>query len=86
MSPMKMITVDPEEGGVWSFGRKLERALAGFGEQPTLAIVFLPISAPSEKFLEAVSAIVSAPVVGATTGGAASTERGSLAFEAACDP
>jgi hypothetical protein len=66
---MKMITVGPDEGGPWSFGRKVERSLAELEVPAKLAIVFLPIGAPHPKFLAEISDVVKAPVVGATTGG-----------------
>lgn len=73
---MKMISVGPFEGNAWLLGKRIERALADWQEPAKLAIVYLPIRARHEDLLAAVASAAGVPVVGATTGGAAFTERG----------
>lgn len=73
---MRMITMGPFEGNAWLLQRRMERALSAWGDRPRLAIVYMPVRARYEEILAAVEDVVRAPVVGATTGGAAFTERG----------
>ncbi|MGI5861923.1 MAG: FIST signal transduction protein [Myxococcales bacterium] len=51
-------------------------AKSALGVPPKLGLLFLPIDAPHAQILELAGEQLGAPVVGATTGGAAFTERG----------
>lgn len=73
---MEMISVGPCEGGVEAFASELRSALATLSSAPKLVLVYLPFDSDHARFLASVAALVQVPVVGATTGGAAFTERG----------
>lgn len=81
---MKMLTIGPVEGTVTAFSKRLEQAVPRWDAVPKLAILFLPWSADHEKYIEVTQQFVKAPVVGATTGGAAFTERGHSHTGAVC--
>ena len=81
---MKMISIGPLEGIPWLLGRKIERVIADWGEPAKLVIVYLPIRARHEELLAAIAGATGAPVVGATTGGAAFTERGATRTGVVC--
>jgi hypothetical protein len=81
---MKMISIGPVEGNAWLFGRKLERVLAEWQEPVKLALVYLPIQARHEEFLATIADATGAPVIGASTGGIAFTERGASKTGAVC--
>jgi hypothetical protein len=72
---MKLTTVGPIEG-VSPFLAKMAGALAGIKAPVRLIVLYLPISADHGAYLNGVGSLTKALVVGATTGGAAFTERG----------
>lgn len=81
---MKMMTLGPFDGNAWLLGRKVERAIAEWKEPARLAIVAMPSGAKHEDYLAAVEEAAGVPVVGATTGGASFTERGSSRTGVSC--
>ena len=70
-----MTTVGPVLGGPQQLEQELASAFAVVAE-PRLVLVYLPIDVEHAEYLAAAQRAVSVPVVGATTGGAAFTERG----------
>ena len=72
---MQMVSVGPVIGGPDKLGAEL-RAAARSMSRPQLVLLYLPIDADHEAFVAAASQGTGLPVVGATTGGAAFTERG----------
>jgi hypothetical protein len=81
---MKMLSVGPIEGNVATFRSKLEQAVSKWEGPAKLAVLYLPFSSDHEKFLDVASRVLHAPVVGATTGGVAFTERGHSNTGAVC--
>ena len=72
---MDIVSVGPTHGGPEALERELA-AVAARMDGPKLGIVYLPIELDPEPYLAAASNGLGAPVVGATTAGAAFTERG----------
>jgi hypothetical protein len=72
---MKLTTVGPVNGPA-PFLAALGDTLASIKEPVRLVLIYLPISADHQAYLTGVASLTKAPVVGATTGGAAFTERG----------
>ena len=81
---MKMLSVGPIEGNVATFRTKLEQAVSKWDGPAKLAVLYLPFTCDHEKFLDVASRVLHAPVVGATTGGVAFTERGHSNTGAVC--
>jgi hypothetical protein len=79
-----MLSVGPIEGNVATFRTKLEQAVSKWDGPAKLAVLYLPFSSDHEKFLDVASRVLHAPVVGATTGGVAFTERGHSNTGAVC--
>jgi hypothetical protein len=72
---MEIVSVGPTHGGPEALERELAQVAARI-EGPKLGIVYLPIGLDPAAYLAAASNGLGAPVVGATTAGAAFTERG----------
>ncbi len=72
---MKLTTIGPVDG-VGPFLAKMGAALAGITTPVRLVVLYLPIHVDHGAYLSGVGALTKALVVGATTGGAAFTERG----------
>ncbi len=72
---MQMVSVGPVIGGPEKLGAEL-RAAARSMSRPQLVLLYLPIDADHEAFVAAAAQATGLQVVGATTGGAAFTERG----------
>lgn len=72
---IEMVSVGPVSD-LRAFNSELEIATAQLKSSPRLAIVYLPVTCDAYPFLQALRKKVSGPVVGATTGGAAFTEKG----------
>ena len=81
---MKMLSIGPIEGNITVFRSKFEQAVAKWEGPAKLAVLYLPFTAEHEKFLEVVGRALKCPVVGATTGGVAFTERGHSQTGAVC--
>ena len=79
MADLRLVSIGPVEAGPLAFGKAIRSAIAELGEPAKLVIVYLPILPAAElrAFLAAAAgAARGATIVGATTGGAAFTERG----------
>ncbi len=72
---MRMVTIGPVED-LATFRSQLHEAAARLGEPVRLGLLYLPIHLKHRAWLEEMGRVTTAPVVGATTGGAAFTERG----------
>jgi hypothetical protein len=72
---MEIVSVGPTHGGPEALEREMAQVAARI-EGPKLGILYLPISLDPGAYLAAASKGLGAPVVGATTAGAAFTERG----------
>lgn len=72
---MQMVSVGPVIGGPDKLGAEL-RVAARSMSQPQLVLLYLPIDADHAACVAAAEQATGLPVVGATTGGAAFTERG----------
>jgi hypothetical protein len=72
---MKLTTVGPIDG-VSPFLAAMGEALSGIKAPVRLVVLYLPINAEYSAYLSGVGALTKALLVGATTGGAAFTERG----------
>jgi hypothetical protein len=72
---MEIVSVGPTSNGPEGLRRELA-AVSQRLEGNKLAIVYLPIDVDHERYLAAAADGLGGPVVGATTGGAAFTERG----------
>jgi hypothetical protein len=72
---MEIVSVGPVVGGPEALSRELAGVAARI-DGPKLGMLYLPVSADPAAYLAAASDGLGAPVVGATTAGAAFTERG----------
>lgn len=72
---MEIVSVGPTKGGPEGLRREL-RAVADSIEGDRLALLYLPIDLDHRAYLAAAAEGLGAPVVGASTAGAAFTERG----------
>lgn len=72
---MEIVSVGPVVGGPEALSRELA-AVASRIDGPKLGMLYLPVSLDPAVYLAAASDGLGAPVVGATTAGAAFTERG----------
>jgi len=72
---MEIVSVGPVSGGPDALRRELA-AVASRIEGPKLGIVYLPVELDAGTFLAAATEGLAGPIVGATTAGAAFTERG----------
>lgn len=72
---MDIVSVGPVTGGPAQLKQEMKR-VAGNIRGEKLGIIFLPIDADHAAYLKAAEQGLGGPVVGATTGGAAFTERG----------
>jgi hypothetical protein len=73
---MKMITFGPVAANTAIVASRLRITLAALGEPAKLVVVYAPIGVDFPGLLKQVTATANAPLVGATTGGAAFTELG----------
>jgi hypothetical protein len=78
---MQMISVGPVAGGPDQLRGELRTAIRSMSA-PKLVLLFLPIDADHAAMVAAASQATGLPVVGATTGGAAFTERGATRSDA----
>jgi hypothetical protein len=72
---MEIVSVGPTSGGPEALERELASVAARL-DGPRLGILYLPIELDPAPYLAAASNGLGAPIVGATTAGAAFTERG----------
>lgn len=72
---MDIVSIGPVAGGPAELQREMS-AVANRLSGQKLAFLYLPIDADHEAYLRAAEEALGGPVVGATTGGAAFTERG----------
>lgn len=72
---MEIVSIGPVAGGPAALGKEM-KAVSGRLSGSKLGILYLPIDADHEAYLRAAEEGLGGPVVGATTGGAAFTERG----------
>jgi hypothetical protein len=72
---MRMVTIGPVED-LASFRTQVREAAARLGAPVRLGLLYLPIHFQHRAWMEEMGRVTTAPVVGATTGGAAFTERG----------
>lgn len=73
---MDLVTVGPIEGGPEQLEHMMREALSSLSAAPALAILYCPIDVDAAAYARAIQAAANIPLVGATTGGAAFTERG----------
>jgi hypothetical protein len=73
---MDLVTVGPIEGGPEQLEQSVRAAIFSMSTPPALVILYCPIDADAAAYTRAIRAVTTAPLVGATTGGAAFTERG----------
>lgn len=73
---MELVTVGPVESGPDELERQVRATLSAQKEKPVAAILYCPIEADALAYVRAIRTVMSGPIVGATTGGAAFTERG----------
>jgi len=64
------------DGGPEQLEQQMRTALASLSTPAALAILYCPIDADAAAYARAIRAVTAAPLVGATTGGVAFTERG----------
>lgn len=73
---MELLTIGPVEDGPEKLEQEVRAALSTLADPVALGVLYCPIDVDALPYIRAIRAVTDAPVIGATTGGAAFTERG----------